>query len=73
MKLIDALKKWESDKKDWPDGFNFKNKSKFIGIANHDDSIILTQELMDSEEWAMTFESRDKEFNDLIKLNLGDF
>lgn len=56
----------ENEKHLWPEGFNFKSKSKFIGITNKGEKIILTQELLDCNMWGMSFESHDKEFNDAV-------
>lgn len=63
MTLKDALKIWARDRKDWPGGFNFKNKSEFLGISHglNDKQILISQELIDSDEWSVAFRPHDKE------------
>lgn len=64
MKLIEAIQQWEKEKHFWPDGFNFKTKSKFIGIKC--DEIKLTQALLDSDDWGFVFQPMDKETQEAI-------
>ena len=64
MNLKEAIAKIPEIMKSWPSGFNFKAKSKCIGLKSGD-SIILFSDF-DSEDWGVLFESRDKEFNKMI-------
>ena len=65
MKLKECLDQIEQIKKDWPDGYNFKTKSKFLGFSCGDTTISIDQ--MESSEWGAQFESHDKEFNEAVK------
>lgn len=65
MKLKDIIDQVEQIKNDWPDGFSFKNKSKFIGFSLNDK--VLSIEDIESKEWGAKFESYDKEFNASMK------
>lgn len=72
MKLKDAINQWEREKHLWPDGYNFKNKSRFVGITNKDETIVLTQPLLDCDSWGFSFESHDKEFKNAVDVILKD-
>jgi hypothetical protein len=59
--IQDAIKMIDQIKADWPGGYNFKNKSKFLGFCLGD--IRLSVEDLESLEWGVEFESHDKEWN----------
>ena len=71
MRLLEAIKKLDDDKEKWPGGYNFENKSKFLGITLG--GVCLTQEMLDSNEWGFTFESHNKKFNKAIESIFNKF
>lgn len=65
MKLKEILDKYiDQIKTDWPSGINFKSKSKFIGFTIGDKCLSIEE--LESNEWAASFESHDKEFNKML-------
>ena len=70
MTLKECLEQLDTINIQWPDGFNFKNKSKFIGISV--DGASIPRELLNSTEWGFEFESHDKEWNAEMDKLMGD-
>ena len=71
MTLKDCIEKLNEVKEAWPNGINFKNKSKFLGFSLGD--ICLSIEQLESKDWGIQFESLDKEFNSALNDFFEDF
>lgn len=63
MRLIDAIREIE---KDWPGGFNFRNKSEFLGLVCGG-QLVITSEMLKSDDWGAEFRTHDKELIEMLK------